>query len=134
MKSATVASPVRYPVEKSPYRKFRERPHEIGGCRLNARVVVRLWQAAGSRKSPVAKAAVDVAHRHARLRQSTHLPRGSPSVLTSPSPVGIAGNQTTHGRFLYFGLVSQRCNALTDKGKRSNKDWGAQRREATERT
>ena len=52
---------MRYPVEKSPYRKFRERPHEIGGCRLNARVVVRLWQAAGSRKSPVAKAAVDVA-------------------------------------------------------------------------
>ena len=104
----------------------------MGGCRLNARVVVRLWQAgavvrrsqAASREPPVAKAAVHVAHRPARLGQSTHLPRGSPSVLTSPSPVGIAENQTAHGRFLYFGLLSQKCNALTDKGKRSNKDWG----------
>ena len=72
----------------------------------------------------VAKAGVHVAHRHARLRQFTHLPRGSPSALTSPSPVGIAENQTTHGRFLYFWLLSQKCKALTDKGKRSNKDWG----------
>ena len=37
---------------------------------------------------------------------------------------GIAENQTTHGRFLYFGLLSPKCKALTDKGKRSNKDWG----------
>ena len=85
--------------------------------------MVRGSQAA-SRKSPVAKAAVDVAHRHARLRQSTHLPRGSPSVLTAPSPVGIAENQTARGRFLHFWLLSPKCKALTDKGKRSNKDWG----------
>jgi len=67
---------------------------------------------------------VDVAHRHARLRQSTHLRRGSPSVLTSPSPAGIAKNQTTHGRFLYFWLLYQKCKASADKGKRSNKNWG----------
>ena len=79
---------------------------------------------AASRKPPAAKAAVDVAHRPAPLRQSTHLPRGSPSVLTSPSPAGIAKNQTTHGRFLYFWLLSQKCNALTDRGRCSNKDWG----------
>jgi len=28
-----------------PYRKSRQRPHEIGGCRFNARVVVSVWQA-----------------------------------------------------------------------------------------